>query len=91
MDIIPFNPNRKALQVGNRHYLLDLTLAEDGTGLARLSEVDAKGQVAYLCTVVNFQPKGLWTFPSGLSADGRPTPVEAARVYLARKLGLAMA
>lgn len=60
MGIIAFNPNRQAIHVAGRAYVLDLILRPDGTGIARLSEVDGSGRLNFLSASLRYDPRRPW-------------------------------
>jgi hypothetical protein len=88
MTIVTFNPNRQTICLAGRDFLLDLNLREDGTGVARLSEVFADGGVCQLSCAFRPDPSHGWTFTIGYSTGTGSTPRAAALGCLSRELGL---
>lgn len=78
MSIVTFNPNRQMLQVAERVFLLDLNLRQDGTGIARLSEVEPNGHVTLITAGLRYHHCQDWTIGSGSGA----TPKAAALDFL---------
>lgn len=74
MSIVTFNPNRQMLQVADRVFLLDLNLRQDGTGIARLSEMEPNGRVTLITAGLRYHPHQDWTIGTGRGA----TPKAAA-------------
>jgi hypothetical protein len=79
MTITDFNPNRLSIRVGHRQFLLDLNLAADGTGIARLSVVDAEGKATLISSAFRRVPEQKWEFMGAWGIPGSgDTPREAA-------------
>jgi len=88
MNLVAFNPTRLALRVGNGEFLLDLNLAPDGTGVARLSEVMPDGNVALISCSLRYDVRHPWRFGQGGPYGQGATPRAAALMYLRKTMGL---
>lgn len=88
MGITSFNPNRHSIKIGNRQFILDLDLREDGTGIARLSELDAEGQAHLLTTSFRNHPSHEWAFSHEYFSGVGTTPRGAAIACLIKCCGL---
>lgn len=86
MGITSFNPNRHSIKIGNRQFILDLDLREDGTGIARLSELDPEGQAHLLTTSFRNHPRQEWAFSHEYFSGTGATPREAAIACLAKAM-----
>lgn len=78
MGIVAFNPNRQAIHVAGREYILDLNLRPDGTGIARLSEVDPGGRPTFLSASLRYDPGQAWVISTPRGAGSGRTAREAA-------------
>lgn len=89
--LVFFDPNRQAIRIANRTFLLSLNLREDGTGLARLSEVDSLGKASFLVCVFNQKPGQEWVFILDAYIGKGATPRAAATECLRKRQGLGSA
>jgi hypothetical protein len=61
-NIVAFNPNRQLIRVGNHEFILDLNLAEDGTGIARVSVLEPPGKPRLISSAFKQRPEASWEF-----------------------------
>ena len=87
MGITSFNPNRHSIKIGNRQFILDLDLEEDGTGIARLSELDAEGRAHLLTSSFRNDLRQEWAFIKDGYAGTGASPREAAIACLVKRYG----
>lgn len=88
MGITSFNPNRHSIKIGNRQFILDLDLAEDGTGIGRLFELDSEGRAHLLTTSFRNHPRQEWAFSQDGYTGTGATPRLAAIACLVKCYGL---
>lgn len=72
-NLVAFNPNRQLIRVGNHEFILDLNLAEDGTGIARVSVIEPSGNPRLICSAFKQRPEANWEF-SGAHGIPRTGP-----------------
>jgi len=87
--LVVYNPNLQAIQMANRAYLLSLNLREDGTGLARLSEVAPGGTTTLLVCAFKQVPDQEWVFSLDTWTGRGIPPRAAASEWLRERHGLA--
>lgn len=78
MGVIVFNPDRQALHVAGRAYVLDLKLRPDGTGIARILEADRSGRLVLLAACLRYDPRQAWRISTPVGSGTGRTPREAA-------------
>lgn len=88
MACLAFDPNRQAIRLAGRDFLLALNVHSDGTGLARLSEVGRDGRPVLLCAYYQGRPGGTWCFKRDWSYGLGETPRAAAAAFIRQRLGL---
>jgi len=86
--LVVFDPNRQAIRLADRVFLLSLNLREDGTGLARLSEVAPGGEAALLVRTFKQAPDQEWVFILDAWTGRDATPRAAATECLRKRHGL---
>ena len=86
--LVVFDPNRQAIHMADRVFLLSLNLREDGTGLARLSEVAPGGEAAFLVCAFKQAPDQEWVFILNAWTGRGATPRAAVTECLRKRHGL---
>jgi len=88
-NLVIFDPNHKAIRLANRVFLLSLNLREDGTGLARLSEVSAEDKTTFLVCAFKQTVDQEWVFNLDMWSGRDANPRAAASECLRKRHGLA--
>lgn len=82
-NLVAFNPNRQLIRVGNHEFILDLNLAPDGTGIARVSVIEPPGKPRLIGSAFKQRPEANWEFAGPGSMPCRDQKVGTAARALA--------
>lgn len=86
--ILTFNPNRQAISTAGRDFILDLNLAKDGTGIARLSEIFPDESVRLITCSFRQNLQHDWSFSTDWRTGSGSTPAAAARELIKTMIGI---